>query len=79
MAVKSRVIILGAGLTCLAAAWKLTKEGFKVSVVEAQKRLGGLAASFKWHGFWLDLGPHKLYPQKKELEHFLLTVFKDKL
>src|SRR3989344_5160425 len=55
------VVILGAGVAGLAAAWKLSESGFDVTVVEKMDHIGGLAATFKWKNYELDLGPHKFY------------------
>ncbi len=38
---KKRVVVLGAGLAGLAAAWELTKAGHDVTIVEARMRPGG--------------------------------------
>ena len=55
------VVILGAGVAGLAAAWKLSEAGFAVTIVEKMDHIGGLAATFKWKNYELDLGPHKFY------------------
>lgn len=55
------VVILGAGIAGLAAAWKLSEAGFAVTIVEKMDHIGGLAATFKWKKYELDLGPHKFY------------------
>lgn len=36
-----KIVVLGAGLAGLTAAWELTKAGFDVTVLEAQSRVGG--------------------------------------
>lgn len=74
-----KVIILGGGLTGLAAGWKLTKAEIPVTIIEALDHVGGLAASFNWHGFPLDIGPHKLYPQKESILKFLQLLLPDQL
>ena len=56
-----RVAILGGGVAGLAAAHYLTKAGFRATVVERARVVGGLCGSFESHGFTLDHGPHKLY------------------
>ncbi len=42
-----RTVIIGGGMTGLAAAYELAKAGCPVTVVEAEKALGGLAGSFE--------------------------------
>jgi protoporphyrinogen oxidase len=50
------VIVIGAGVTGLVAAYELIKRGFRVTVVESSDRLGGLAGSF-----FLGLTPAEKY------------------
>jgi len=38
---KPKIVVLGAGLAGLSAAYKLSKHGFEVTVLEARKRIGG--------------------------------------
>lgn len=75
----SRVIILGGGLTGLAAAWKLSGAGADVVVIEALDHVGGLAASFSWRGVSLDIGPHKLYPRIEGIQPLLESLLGDDL
>lgn len=42
-----KIAIIGGGLTGLTAAYRLSKEGHKITLVEKDKRLGGLAANFQ--------------------------------
>jgi len=67
-----QVVVLGAGISGLSVAAGLTKRGFKVSVIEKQKAVGGLAASFTKNGFVFDLGPHIFFGKKgvAQLEGF---------
>jgi len=81
MTIKTRpdIIILGGGLAGLAAAWKLSASGAKVTVIEAMDHVGGLASSFSWRGTTLDIGPHKLYPQSESIRSFLLALLGEDL
>jgi len=54
------IVIIGAGITGLATAWRLSKEGYKIIVLERQNFPGGLAASISDQGFKMDIGPHFL-------------------
>ena len=47
MAARDDVIVLGAGLSGLYAAWLLSREGVKVQVIEARQRVGGRIESFR--------------------------------
>ncbi|MBI2664080.1 FAD-dependent oxidoreductase, partial [Candidatus Woesearchaeota archaeon] len=55
-----RVVVIGAGVTGLAVAWKLVKD-HEVVILEKRSRIGGIATTFKHQNFSLDSGPHKIY------------------
>ncbi len=44
------VIIIGAGLSGLSAAYDLTRQGFRVTILEAAREIGGLASSIQVEG-----------------------------
>ncbi|WP_294537588.1 NAD(P)/FAD-dependent oxidoreductase [uncultured Rhodoblastus sp.] len=50
----TQVAIVGGGFTGLAAAYELAKRGIKVTVLEAETEIGGLASAFKVGGTRLD-------------------------
>ena len=54
------IVVIGAGITGLASAWRLSAKGFKVIVLERQNFPGGLATSIIDNGFKMDIGPHFL-------------------
>lgn len=55
-----RVVIIGAGVTGLATAWKLAKD-HEVVLLEKRPTIGGIAITVKHKDFKLDSGPHKIY------------------
>ena len=55
-----RVVIIGAGVTGLAVAWKLCKD-HEVVILEKRNAIGGIATTFRHRDFLLDSGPHKIY------------------
>jgi len=59
--VKKRIIILGAGLTGLSAAWHLQKKGIDCKVFEKEPEVGGLCRSQKVGGFIFDCDGHLLH------------------
>ncbi|MBM3247387.1 FAD-dependent oxidoreductase [Candidatus Pacearchaeota archaeon] len=71
---KKTAVILGAGITGLTLGWKLSKD-YKVIIIERGKDIGGTCSSFCYKGFTLDYGPHKLYPQKKEIEQEIKSLY----
>ena len=71
-----RIGILGAGVSGLSAAYFLQSQSgdvkksdvkIDVEIYEATNETGGLARSFKWHGIWCDIAPHRLYTQDKKI------------
>ena len=54
-----RIVIIGAGVTGLALAWKLSKY-YEVIVLEKRSQIGGIATTFKHGNFTLDSGLHKV-------------------
>jgi protoporphyrinogen oxidase len=55
-----KVGIFGGGIAGLAVAWFLG-DSASVHLYEASEVVGGLARSFKWHGFDCDIGPHRFF------------------
>lgn len=54
--------MIGAGMSGLSCGHLLEKHGIRnFMVFEAAPHIGGLARSFKWHGFDCDLAPHRLF------------------
>jgi protoporphyrinogen oxidase len=54
-----RALVLGAGLAGLAAAYRLSQEGWEVLVLERAPCVGGLARTVVHRGFRFDLGGHR--------------------
>ena len=52
-----RVAIIGSGFSGLSSAAFLAKEGYKVTVLEKNKSVGGRARLFKEKGYAFDMGP----------------------
>jgi protoporphyrinogen oxidase len=69
-----KIGILGAGVAGLSSAYFLRAEFPDLQVHEASRHVGGLARSFKWHGFDCDLAPHRLYTDNAELLSELLAL-----
>ena len=57
----TRVAIVGGGFTGLTAAYRLSRMGVHVTVLEASDRLGGLAAGFELAGHRIEQAYHFLY------------------
>jgi len=57
-----RVAVVGAGVTGLAAAWRMARSGFEVTVHDAADRTGGRIGSAVFSGRTVDTGPDALGP-----------------
>lgn len=68
------VVVLGAGLAGLAAAWELARAGVEVDLVEREDHVGGMASSWQTDGHWLDHGPHRFHTRDAELLEHLQAV-----
>lgn len=53
----SRVIVIGSGISGLAAASFLAKQGHEVIILEKNNSVGGRARQYKEKGFVFDMGP----------------------
>lgn len=63
-----RVVIIGAGFTGLTAGYELAKRGIRVSILEAEPDIGGLAAAFTVSaGTKLDRFYHHWFTNDKEV------------
>ncbi|MDD5236049.1 MAG: FAD-dependent oxidoreductase [Candidatus Omnitrophica bacterium] len=58
---KKRIVILGAGLAGLSAAWHLEKKGLDYKVFEKEDEVGGLCRSSRIKGFTFDRSGHLLH------------------
>jgi len=74
-----RVVVLGAGLAGLSAAWRLSQEGVSVDVLEALPEIGGLAASIRRGRFIFDYGPHRFHTKNDALLNWVHGLLGDDL
>lgn len=76
------IIIIGAGLSGLYAAWQLQKKHPDVVVLETRDRTGGRILSAEYgNSGWFDMGPAWLWPDfqprlQQLLTHLNLDIFK---
>ncbi len=62
---KKKIVVLGAGLAGLSAAWHLQKNGVDCSVFEKEPCAGGLCRSRRINGFTFDCDGHLLHFRNK--------------
>src|SRR5213592_4957055 len=66
-----RVVVVGGGITGLAAAYRLQQRlnilgrPFEIQLLEASTRTGGVIASFTHEGFLLEAGPDSFIAEKR--------------
>ncbi len=82
------VAILGGGLAGLACAYEMAKRGLRVTVIEREPQVGGMASSFEegdrnsvGHSdsdYWShDFGPHRFHSNEKELMAHVVEILGD--
>ena len=80
MSEKKKVVILGGGIAGLAMGYFLSNRGkYEVKVLEQAPTTGGLCASFKYNGFILDHGAHKLYSAIPGILEEITSLMGDRL
>lgn len=67
--------MLGAGISGLSAAWRLSEKGVKVSVLESDPSVGGLAGTMRKDGYCLDVGPHSFFSDDPTIVDQVLALF----
>jgi len=63
----SRVVVVGAGIAGLAAAWDLAQGGADVTVLESERRPGGVIVTERRDGFLVEGGPDGFLATEPEL------------
>lgn len=73
---KKRVVIIGAGLAGLSAAWHLQKRGISCKVFEKEPEVGGLCRSKRIKGFTFDYDGHLLHFRNKYTFNLIKKILK---
>jgi len=76
---RRKVVVLGAGPAGLSAGYALARAGWQVDVYEQLDQVGGLARTVEHQGFRFDLGGHRWFTKKDELNAFLVDLLGDEL
>ena len=75
--VKRKAHILGAGVSGLVTGWKLLEKGWDIEIIEKEPYYGGMARSWTWQDFILDVGPHIYHTTDEWLTKFWEREFGD--
>jgi protoporphyrinogen oxidase len=63
-----RVVIVGAGPAGLTAAYLLSKQGVKVTVLEGDDTVGGISQTARYKSFRFDIGGHRFFTKIAPVE-----------
>src|SRR5947208_15510772 len=74
-----RVAILGGGACGTTAAWHLARAGVDVTVLERERRIGGLCGTQERDGFRFDFGGHRFLSRSRALEELVRSLVGDEL
>ena len=71
---KPKVVVLGAGPAGISAAWRLTKLGYPVTVLERDGAVGGMGRTIKVGDYSVDFGPHTFHIRETAESKEILTT-----
>ncbi len=74
-----RVLIIGAGITGLSVALKLSKQRIPVEIIEKESIVGGLGRSVRKGPHVMDIGPHSFFTENETIHEILNDLFGDDL
>lgn len=74
-----RVAILGGGPAGLSSGKVLVDSDINVTVFEMADDVGGLSRTYEVNGFRFDLGGHRFFTKKNQLNEFLEKLLRDEL
>lgn len=64
---KSKILVIGGGITGLVAAYRLLQKKYQVTIVEKSDDLGGLLGGFKINGVYLEKAYHHVFKTDREI------------
>jgi oxygen-dependent protoporphyrinogen oxidase len=69
-----RIVVVGAGVTGLTAAWKLRREGHAVSIIERSEHAGGSIRTTRTDGWIVEAGPNTMLVNEQPLLDFFAEI-----
>src|SRR3954464_14449593 len=73
------VVVIGAGPAGLTAAYMLAKDGVRVTVLEADGIVGGIARTVQYKGYRFDIGGHRFFTKVQPAERLWQEILGDEL
>ncbi len=74
-----KIVIVGAGVCGLTLGYLLSQHGCRVTILECETRIGGLARSFNYNGWSIDIGPHRFHTDDPLVHGLIQEVMGDNL
>jgi protoporphyrinogen oxidase len=71
---EKRVVIIGAGPAGLTAAYELAKQNLRPIILEKGDKVGGLARTESYKGFYFDIGGHRFFTKVQEVKRMWREV-----
>ena len=68
---KTQVVVIGAGISGLSTAYRLSRAGLDVLVLESADRAGGVVMTERSEGFLVDLGPTSMLETSPKIRAFI--------
>jgi len=69
-----RTVVIGAGPAGLTAAYLLSKQGYQVTVLEADDIVGGISRTAQYKGYRFDIGGHRFFTKIKPVENLWYEI-----
>lgn len=69
-----RIVIIGSGITALAKAWELIRQGHSCTVLEGGDRIGGAIQSHRQGPYLAEEGPNSIQVNSPEVDAFLQSI-----
>jgi len=67
-------VVLGGGLAGLAAGYRLSQAGKRLTLLESAPAVGGLSQTLNHQGFLFDIGGHRFITKDKAIEELVLEL-----
>jgi len=74
---EKQIVIIGGGPAGLTAAYELTKFDFQPIVLEKQDKVGGLACTENYRGYYFDMGGHRFFTKVEQIDKMWHEVMED--